>query len=132
MELIMRHYERASTLLTSNPTRRRLGRAALRHRRNHRVTGSASAGGARAEIWSAPLAHKVPDRLARERGLEVELTGLSRPLVVAGADFALSIRGRSPSIEDGADVDPPAQSIATTASRPFFLYTESLALPVWA
>jgi len=26
----------------------------------------------------------------------------------------------------------PAQSIATTASRPFFLYTESLALPVWA
>jgi hypothetical protein len=52
--------------------------------------------------------------------------------VVAGADFALSIRGRSPSIEDGADVDPPAQSIATTASRPFFLYTESLALPVWA
>jgi hypothetical protein len=59
MGLIMRHYERASTLLTSNPTRRRFWRAALRHGRIHRVSGSASAGGARAEMWSAPLAHKA-------------------------------------------------------------------------
>lgn len=37
LELIMRRYERASTILTSNRPRRRLGQAARRHRRSHRA-----------------------------------------------------------------------------------------------
>ena len=37
LELVMRRYERASTLLDLEPTRRRLGQAARRHRRGHRA-----------------------------------------------------------------------------------------------
>jgi DNA replication protein DnaC len=37
LEVVMRRYERASTLLTSVPTGRRLGQAAQRYRRGHRA-----------------------------------------------------------------------------------------------
>src|SRR5262245_21122432 len=48
---------------------------------------------------TAQLAHQTPHRLARRRGLEVELTGLGRPLVVAG--FDLSISGRFSDVHRG-------------------------------
>ena len=37
LELIMRRYERASTMLTIQPAGRRVGEAARRHRRGHRA-----------------------------------------------------------------------------------------------
>src|SRR5262245_58904247 len=46
------------------------------------------------------LAHKAADRLARRGGLEVELTSLGHPLVVAG--FALSISGRFSAVHRGS------------------------------
>jgi hypothetical protein len=78
----------------------RLGQAARRHRRRHRAARSAPPSCARAQMWTAQLADETPDRLARRRGLEVELTGLGRPLVVAG--FALSISGRFSAVHRGA------------------------------
>ena len=79
LELIMRRYERASTLLDLEPTGRRLGQAARRHRRRHRAARSAAASRARAQVRTAELAHQSPDRLAHGGGNEVELTGLGRP-----------------------------------------------------
>jgi DNA replication protein DnaC len=78
LELIMRRYERASTLPDVESTRRRLGQAAGRHRGRHRLARSAAPSRARAQMRPAQLAHKAPDGFARRRGNEVELTGLGR------------------------------------------------------
>src|SRR5262245_4583855 len=51
------------------------------------------------------LAHKSADRLPRRGGLEVELTSLGHPLMVAG--FALSISGRFSAVHRGFDGPRP-------------------------
>ena len=78
LEVIMRRYERASTLLTSNRPVRRLGQAAGRHRRRHRLTRSLAPSRARAQMRAPELADESADRFAHRRGNEVELTGLGR------------------------------------------------------
>jgi len=80
LELIMRRYERASTLLTSNPARRRLGQAARRHRGRHRAARSPVTSCARAQVWTAQLAHQSPHRLADRGRNKVKLTCLGCPM----------------------------------------------------
>ena len=58
--------------------RRRLGKAARRHRGGHRLTRSAAASRARAQVRASELADQSADRFAHGRGNEVELTGLGR------------------------------------------------------
>ena len=55
------------------PTGRRLGQAARRHRRRHRAARSAPTSRPRAQVRAAELAHQGPDRLAHGGGHEVEL-----------------------------------------------------------
>ena len=58
LEIIMRRYERASTLLTSNQTRGRLGQTARRQRRCHRHAGSLAASRTCSQVRPAQLAHQ--------------------------------------------------------------------------
>lgn len=76
LELIMRRYERASTIL--QPPGRRLGQAARRHSRRHRAPRPAPPPRARHYLRAAELAHEIAtgDRL-RDRLLP--LTSLSPP-----------------------------------------------------
>ena len=97
LELIMRRYERASTLLTSNPARRRLGQAARRHRGRHGAPRPAPPSRPRAQVRAAQLAHEDPDRLAHGGGHEVDLHR-SRPCSINGG-FEVSINGRAVSCE---------------------------------
>jgi len=65
----------------------------------------------------AQLAHETPDRHAHRRRLEVELTGLGRPLVVAG--FGLSISGRFSAVHGGADPSTLLRLARTGLHEPF-------------
>ena len=67
LELIMRRYERASTMLTSNRPVDDWGKAARRHRRRHRAARPPAPSRARAQVRAAQLAHQGPD----SRGWEV-------------------------------------------------------------
>ena len=78
LELIMRRYERASTLLTSNRPVDDWGKLLGRHRSGHRPTRSAAASRARTQMRASELADQSADRFAHGRGNEVELTGLGR------------------------------------------------------
>ena len=77
LEIIMRRYERAATLLTSNRPVDAGGScsATLPY---HRAPRSAAPSRARPQMRTAQLAHQSPDRLAHRGGGEVELTGLGR------------------------------------------------------
>ena len=76
LELIMRRYERASTLLTSNRPVDDLGQAPRRHGRRHRATRSPAAPRACAEVRTTELANEGPHRFAVRGQRAVELTGL--------------------------------------------------------
>ena len=71
LELIMRRYERASTLLTSNRPVDRLGKAPRRHRRRHRAARPPAPSRARAQVRAAQLAHQGPKypRVGRGRSM---------------------------------------------------------------
>ena len=104
----MRRYEGVSTLLTSNRPvddgGELLGDTAAVTALLDRLLQCP-----RAQMRAAQLAHETPGRPAQGRRIEVELTGLGRPLVVA--DFALSISSRfSMSTEGG---EQPAQPRAS-------------------
>ena len=73
LELVMRRYERASTILTSNRPRRGLGQALRRHRSRHRAARPPAPSRPRAQVRTPKLAHQGPDILALERRPEVEL-----------------------------------------------------------
>jgi DNA replication protein DnaC len=64
LELIMRRYERASTLLHIKPPGRGLGQTPRRQRRRHGHAGSTTAPCSRTEVWTEELAHKAEKRLA--------------------------------------------------------------------
>ena len=91
LEVIMRRYERASTLLTSNRPVDDWGKllgdtaaiTALLDRLLHH---------AHVQMWASELADQGAAGLAHRGRHEVELTRLGRSHVVAG--FQLSIRGR--------------------------------------
>src|SRR2546426_5729193 len=55
------------------PSGRRLGQAARRHRRGHRVARSAAPSRARPQVRTPQLAHQSPHRLARRGGHQVNL-----------------------------------------------------------
>ena len=76
LELIMRRYERASTLLTSNRPVDDWGKLLGDTAAVTALTRSAAASRARPQMRTTELAHQSPDRLARGGGHEVELTGL--------------------------------------------------------
>jgi DNA replication protein DnaC len=90
LELIMRRYERASTLLTSNRPVDDWGKLSATPPPSRRFSIAASSR-ARAQMRTAKLADEAPDRFALGRGDEVELTGLGRPEI---AGFALSTNCR--------------------------------------
>jgi DNA replication protein DnaC len=58
LEIVMRRYERASTLLTSNRPRRGLGQVTCRYRRGHCDVGPTSSSRARLKVWAPELAHQ--------------------------------------------------------------------------
>ena len=64
LELIMRRYERASTMLTSNRPVDEWGEAPRRHRRRDRAARPAPASRSRAQVRAAQLAHQGPDATA--------------------------------------------------------------------
>ena len=61
LELIMRRYERASTLLTSNRPVDDWGKAPRRHRRRHRAARPPAPSRARTQVRAAQLAHQGPN-----------------------------------------------------------------------
>ena len=63
LELIMRRYERASTILTSNRPVEDWGKAARGHRRRHRVARPPAPSRPRAQVQTPKLAHQGPDSL---------------------------------------------------------------------
>ena len=65
LEIVMRRYERASTLLTSNRPVEGLGQAPRRHRGRHRDARPAPPPRARAHVWAPELAHPAPQRAER-------------------------------------------------------------------
>ena len=78
LELIMRRYERASTLLTSNRPVDDWGKLLGDTAAVTALPRSAAASRARAQMRASELAHQSADRFAHGRGNEVELTGLGR------------------------------------------------------
>ena len=92
LELIMRRYERASTMLTSNRPVEDWGQAARRHRRGHGAARPPPPSRARAEVRAAELAHQGADDLADTGADEVKINARSRAPEMAG--FAVSTNGR--------------------------------------
>ena len=74
------------------PTGRRLGEAARRHRRRHGAARSPAPSRARAEVRPSQLAHQGPDHLANTGRREVELNSRLGTPEMAG--FAVSTNGR--------------------------------------
>ena len=102
LEIIMRRYERASTLLTSNQTRRRLGQTAGRQRRRHRHAGSLAASRTRSQVRPAQLAHqnrrpgRRPMTKSKGKGKSDMDAGQRTPGGVATRDPEASHDGASP------------------------------------
>ena len=59
LELVMRRYERASTILTSNRPRRRLGKASRRRGGGHRHARSPPSSRPCAQVWTAKLSNST-------------------------------------------------------------------------
>jgi DNA replication protein DnaC len=93
LELIMRRYERASTLLTSNRPVDGLGQAPRRYGRRHGSPRSPAASRACAEVRPTELANEGPHGLAVWRRRAIELNRpRSRSPEMAG--FEVSTNGR--------------------------------------
>jgi hypothetical protein len=92
LELIMRRYERASTVLTSNRPVRRLGQATRRHSRGDRAARPPPSSRPRPQVRTPQLAHQSANGLADGNRSEVNITRLDGRPEMAG--FAVSINGR--------------------------------------
>ena len=92
LELIMRRYERASTVLTSNRPVEDWGKLLGDTRRRHGAARSPAPSRARAEVRPSQLAHQGPDHLANTGRREVELNSRLGTPEMAG--FAVSTNGR--------------------------------------
>ena len=79
LELVMRRYERASTILTSNRPVEGLGEAPRRHRRRHRAPRPPAPSRPRAQVRAPSRAHQGPDTLAPTGRREVELNSRLGP-----------------------------------------------------
>ena len=100
LELIMRRYERASTLLTSNRPVDDWGEAPRRHGRSDGTTRSPAASRACAQMRATELANEGPYGLAVGRHRAVELNRpRSRSPEMAG--FEVSTNGRFCSVHRG-------------------------------
>jgi DNA replication protein DnaC len=78
LELVMRRYERVSTLLTSHRPVDDWGKLLGDTAAVNGTARSAAASRARTKMWTSELAYQSADRFAHRRGNEVELTGLGR------------------------------------------------------
>jgi len=79
LEIVIRRYERASTLLTSNRPVEDWGQAPRRHRGRHRDARPSAPPRPRAHLWAAQLAHAPPQRARRRRSVTTSMTQRALP-----------------------------------------------------
>jgi DNA replication protein DnaC len=114
LELIMRRYERASTMLTSNRPVDDWGKLLGDTAAGHRAARSPPASRPRPQMRSPQLAHQGPQRLAYRGGHEVKLTrlgrqknvGFARPLNV-GFELSTEAGDESHHTHSGGGGRPP-------------------------
>ena len=99
LEIIMRRYERASTLLTSNRPVDDWGKLLGDTAAVTALLDRAAASRARAQVRTAQLAHQSPDRLAHRGGRRSRTHWSRSPAEMAG--FAVSINGRFSAVHRG-------------------------------